>query len=117
MTLSLIAVLGLALSGVYGASTWVAVFAASLGLMGVQSSVVISWSLPTAILAGTASAGGIALINSIGNLSGFFAPYMLGYVKDATQSLALGFYALAALVILGSVLVMIFGPRRPRSVS
>jgi len=117
LSLSTIAVLGLALSGVFGGHTWVAVFAASLGLMGVLSSQVIYWSLPTALLAGTASAGGIALINSVGCLSGFFAPYMLGYVKDATQSLALGLYVLAALVILASVLVMIFGPRRPASIS
>jgi nitrate/nitrite transporter NarK len=78
---------------------------------------VIYWSLPTAILTGTASAGGIALINSTGALSGFFAPYMLGYVKDTTQSLALGLYVLSALLILAGVLVMLFGPRRPRSIT
>ena len=84
---------------------------------GNESVLTIYWSVPTAILAGTAAAGGIALTNSMGNLSGFVAPYVMGYIKDTTQSLALGLYALAALVILGSVLVVIFGPRRPKSVS
>ena len=32
------------------------------------------WTLPTAFLSDTAAAGGIALINSIGNLAGFVAP-------------------------------------------
>ncbi len=117
MTLSIIAALGLALSGEYGASTLAAVFAVSLGLMGVQSSVVIFWSVPTALLAGTASAGGIALVNSVGNLSGFVSPYLLGYIMDKTHSLALGLYSLSALMILGGVLVMIFGPRRAKYVS
>jgi nitrate/nitrite transporter NarK len=117
LTLSLIAALGLALSGVYGDYTWAAVFAASVGLMGVLASQVIYWSIPTAILTGTASAGGIALINSTGALSGFFTPFMLGYVKDTTQSLALGLYVLSALLILAGVLVMLFGPRRPNSIT
>jgi hypothetical protein len=55
--------------------------------------------------------GGIVLVNSMGNLSGFVAPYMLGYIKDATQSLSLGLYSLAALVVLGGILVMAFAPR------
>ena len=66
------------------------------------------------ILAGTAAAGGIALINSIGNLSGFVAPYMLGYIKDATQSLNLGLYFLAAFAVLGGVLVVLFAPRQAK---
>ena len=45
----------------------------------------MNWTLPTAFLSGTAAAGGIALINSIGNLAGFAAPYAMGYLKDATR--------------------------------
>jgi len=117
LAFGLIAGLGLALSAAYGATTWAAVIAITVGMVGVESVLTIYWSVPTAILAGTAAAGGIALTNSMGNLSGFVAPYLMGYIKDATQSLAIGLYALAALVIFGSVLVVIFGPRRPRSVS
>jgi nitrate/nitrite transporter NarK len=74
----------------------------------------IFWSVPTAILAGTAAAGGFALVNSMGNLSGFVAPYMRGYVKDATHSLSLGQYSLAGLVVLGGILVLAFAPRRSK---
>ena len=77
-----------------------------------MASLSIFWSVPTAILAGTAAAGGIALVNSIGNLSGFVAPYLLGYIKDITNNLNLGLYFLATLAILGGVLVLLFAPKR-----
>ena len=35
-------------------------------------------------LTGSAAAGGIAFINSIGNLGGFVGPYAIGWIKDAT---------------------------------
>ncbi len=44
----------------------------------------IVWTLPTAFLSGAAAAGGIAIINALGNLSGFAAPYAVGAIKDAT---------------------------------
>jgi nitrate/nitrite transporter NarK len=52
--------------------------------MGQASTGPTFWSLPTAMLSGTAAAGGIALINALGNLGGFFGPYLFGLVKDAT---------------------------------
>ena len=48
------------------------------------------WTLPTAFLSGATAAAGIAIINSIGNLSGFFAPFAMGWVKDATGSFTRG---------------------------
>ena len=110
----LIAGLGLALSAAYGSNTVLAVSFASVGLVGIMACLSIFWSVPTALLAGTAAAGGIALVNSMGNLSGFVSPYMLGYIKDATKSLALGLYLLAALVIIGGILVVIFAPRKSK---
>jgi ACS family tartrate transporter-like MFS transporter len=43
----------------------------------------------------TAAAGGIALINSVGNLGGFVGPYLLGVLKDATGSFRAGLWLLA----------------------
>ena len=43
-----------------------------------QSSTGPFWSLPTAMLSGTAAAGGIALINALGNLGGFFGTATIG---------------------------------------
>jgi nitrate/nitrite transporter NarK len=54
------------------------------------------WNVPTGYLSGMAAAGGIALINSIGNLGSFSAPYYLGLVKSHTGSIEAGLYTLAA---------------------
>lgn len=58
------------------------------------------WAVPPAFLEGAAAAGGIALINSLGNLGGFAGPYLVGWAKDATGSYAaaMGLFALAAIV-------------------
>jgi MFS transporter, ACS family, tartrate transporter len=68
--------------------------ALSLALIGIYASIATSWTLPTAFLTGTAAAGGLALINSIGNLGGFVGPYFMGWIKTAT-----GGYSLALLII------------------
>ena len=53
------------------------------------------WPLPTAILSGAAAAGGIALINALGNLGGFVGPFFVGWMKDLTGAFAGGLYGLA----------------------
>ena len=55
--------------------------ALSVAAMGVFSAIPVFWSLPTTFLSGTAAAGAIALINSLGNLSGFVGPYLVGRVQ------------------------------------
>jgi ACS family tartrate transporter-like MFS transporter len=62
------------------------------------------WGLPTAFLSGTSAAGGIAMINSIGNLGGFVGPYVMGSLRDLTGDYATGLRVLAAAFILGGLL-------------
>jgi len=54
-------------------------------------------------LTGTAAATGIAWINSVGNLGGFFGPTAVGWVKTATGSFASGLYLLAGTALLSAV--------------
>jgi MFS family permease len=54
-----------------------------LAIMGTQSFAPTFWPLPTAMLSGVAAAGSIALINSVGNMSGLIAPWVYGLIKDA----------------------------------
>ena len=71
----------------------IAIIAAQMG----QSSIAPPfWALPTAMLSGTAAAGGIALINAVGNLGGFLGPYMMGAIRDATGSFAIGLLSISA---------------------
>lgn len=65
------------------------------------------WSLPTAFLAGAAAASGIALVNSIGNLSGFAAPYITGALKDAFGSSRPGLFAVAAAMIIAAIITLV----------
>jgi MFS transporter, ACS family, tartrate transporter len=67
------------------------------------------WTLPTAMLTGTAAAGGIALINSIGNLAGFAGPYAVGWVREASGSFSLALLTLAALPLAAGLLVLALG--------
>jgi nitrate/nitrite transporter NarK len=60
--------------------------------------------MPTAFLAGASAAGGIGLITSLGNLGGFFSPYMIGWLKDLTQSSHAGMYALTGWLLLGALI-------------
>jgi cyanate permease len=84
--------------------TMVALIAAAIGTF---CTFAVFWTLPTAWLSGTAAAGGIALINSIGNLAGFGGPYLIGWVKDATGSTATGLMVLAVLPLLAGCLVLV----------
>ena len=66
-----------------------------LSQMGQSSIAPTFWALPTAMLSGTAAAGGIAMINAVGNLGGFLGPYMMGAIKDATGSFTIGLLSIA----------------------
>ena len=61
------------------------------------------WALPGRFLSGSASAGGIALINTIGSLGGFVGPYGVGLVRDLTGSYTGGLLFLAGLLFAGII--------------
>lgn len=78
----------------------------SLAAAGIWGALGPFWTLPAAFLSGTAAAAGIALINSAGNVGGFLGPYLLGAVKDRTQSFASGLVVLAALMAVGGAVTL-----------
>ncbi|MBY5637264.1 MFS transporter [Rhizobium leguminosarum] len=87
-------------------STTVSIVCLSLAAAGAISCAPLFWSLPTALLAGTGAAAGIAWINSVGNLAGFLGPFLVGYLKDFTGTNSAGMYLLAAALIIGSLAVL-----------
>lgn len=80
--------------------------ALSLSAVGFTSALGPFWALPTMFLRGTAAAGGIALINSLGNLAGFAGPFMVGLVKDTTGGYAGAMLVFALLMLTGAVLAL-----------
>lgn len=97
---------GLALAVLLSRDATLAIAALTLGLSGILTTLPLFWSLPTAFLAGTGAAAGIALINSLGNLAGFVSPYAVGWLKDATGSTDAGVYLLSAAMIVGAALTL-----------
>ena len=74
--------------------------------MGASAALPMFWQLPPAFLSNNTQAAGIALISSFGSIASFFAPYLIGWMRDTTQSASLALYALALLIALGGVLVL-----------
>lgn len=104
---ALLAGLGLIATGLCLGNATLALIALTVAAAGILAAFPVFWSIPGAFLAGTAAAGGIALINCIGNLAGFVAPYMIGFLRTLTGSLSAGLYFVAALEILAAVMVFL----------
>ncbi|WP_454763070.1 MFS transporter [Cupriavidus campinensis] len=101
---------GLVLSVQWRGDTTLAMVALTLATIGILTTLPLFWSLPTAFLAGTGAAAGIALINSLGNLAGFISPYAVGWLKDLTQSTDSGMYLLAVCLVAGAALTLSVPP-------
>jgi predicted MFS family arabinose efflux permease len=79
---------------------------AAAGFVAVQP---LFWTIPTNYLTGAAAAGGIALINSIGNLGGFVAPNLKTLMESQFADPRAGMFALAVVGLLGAVLLSRLG--------
>lgn len=74
--------------------------------MGASAALPMFWQLPPAFLSNTTQAAGIALISSFGSIASFLAPYLIGWMRDTTQSASLALYVLALFITLGGLLVL-----------
>jgi len=102
----LVAAAGLEISIASGGHVALSMAGLTICAMGIMASLPVFWGNPTSFLGGTAAAAGIALINSVGNLAGFVAPFMIGWIKERTHSTDAGLHLLAALLVIGAVAVM-----------
>ena len=96
---------GLVGIGLFNSSGW-SLIAMAMVSIGINASRPMFWALPSTFLTGTAAAGAIALINSVGNLGGIVGPVMLGWVKDTTNSFSGGFYFLAFWAFVAGIAVV-----------
>jgi MFS transporter, ACS family, tartrate transporter len=78
----------------------------SLAMLGLASMFGPFWTLTTSSVGGLGAAAGIALVNSVGNLGGYFGPDLLGYVRDTTQSFSAGLVAIGAILAAGGLLTL-----------
>jgi D-galactonate transporter len=106
---------GAALIGMFSNNPALAFLGLVIGTMCGVSATAPFWQFPPMLLAGTAAAGGIALINSIGSFSGMVANFAVGWLKDMTGKASTGLYVVAGLEVVAAVLILLFMPRSARS--
>jgi ACS family tartrate transporter-like MFS transporter len=114
----LIGGIGLILVGlVVGTSAPLTIIAFSFAAFGISGSLPVFWNLPTAFLGAAAAAGGIAFINSVGNISGYAAPQFVGLLRDMSGSYQMPMMIMGAMVTIGGVLVPFAARLRPARAS
>ncbi len=96
--------LGYIVSAENGGNPTVAIAALSVATFGILAIFPVFWTLPSRFLGGVAAAGGIAFINSVGNLGSIFSPTFIGWVTDLTKSTQLSVNVIGAMMILAGLL-------------
>jgi MFS family permease len=112
---AILGALGLALSATPGMQMGVSMFFLSIGAIGVSATLPVFWSMPSAAIAPSLVAGGLAFINSLGVTSGIVAPYTMGLMKQMTGSLTSGLYLLAVVLCAGGLILLKIVPAGHRS--
>ena len=100
------AAIGLFLAVAFRNHLYWLVLAFTICQIGQRSVMSVFWTMPPMLLAGTGAAGGIALINAIGNVGGFFGPNVMGTLRDLTGGYSGGLLVLAGALIVEAILVV-----------
>src|SRR5205085_1055311 len=87
-------------------STPILLIVLCLAAVGIFGALGPFWALATRFLRGSAAAGGIAIVNSIGALAGFVAPYAIGWAKKSTGQFTGGLILVAVALVCGAGLVL-----------
>ncbi|MEN3344166.1 MAG: transporter, family, tartrate transporter [Arthrobacter sp.] len=111
--------MGLAAIGLLGAAFLLPVnavlsmVALTLAAMGIYSAIAPFLAMPSTALVGAAAAAGLAMVNSLGNLGGFVAPYAVGLINDATGTNQAGVLFLAACLAVTGAATYLYAHNRP----
>lgn len=97
---------GLSASALSGTHTVLAIACLTVAAAGILPTAPLFWSLPTAILTGSAAAAGIATINSVANLGGFVSPTVIGWLRDVTGSTTAGLMAVSGMLVVGAIVTL-----------
>jgi len=98
---------GLVLGNIY-----LTIAAFCLATFGIASSLPVFWNLPTAYLGASAAAGGIAFVNSVGNISGYLAPQVTGVLRDASGGYMVPMVVTGGVVLTAAALILVSGIHR-----
>jgi ACS family tartrate transporter-like MFS transporter len=98
----------------YGGTPVLVIAGMGLGMLGAQSMLGPFWAMATSRLSGTAAAAGIAVINSVGNLGGYFGPYIIGWARSDSGNFRGGLLAVGVVLAMSAGLAPVVGSNRAR---
>jgi ACS family tartrate transporter-like MFS transporter len=104
---------GLLLTGVAIGSVPLELIGLCIAGFGVGGNIPVFWTLPTAYLGAATAAAGIAFINSFGNLSGYFAPQLVGLLRDRSGDYGSAMLTVGVITAVSAVLIRLAGVRGP----
>ncbi|GAB2873825.1 MFS transporter [Paraburkholderia jirisanensis] len=104
--LLLMATVGFLAAGIFDKQTVFLVIALAVMGAGVVASIPAFWALPPKLVTGAGAAGGMALINTLGQLGGIVSPVMVGRIRDVTGSTTPALYVIAAMSFVCALIVM-----------
>jgi len=84
----------------------ISIIGLSVALIGITASRGIFWSIPPRFLTGLGAASGLALINSVGTMGGFFGPVIMGWLRTTTGSFTAGLAVMGGLMVAASLLTI-----------
>ena len=104
--LLVMAAIGFVAAGIFDKQTGLLILALAVIGAGVVAAIPAFWALPPKLVTGAGAAGGIALINTLGQLGGIVSPVMVGRVHDVTGSTTPALYAIAGLSLVCALIVL-----------
>jgi ACS family tartrate transporter-like MFS transporter len=85
----------------------------SVSAIGIYSAIAPFLAMPSFVLAGATAAAALGVVNSLGNIGGFVAPYVVGLIKSATGSNQVALTFLAACLAVTGLIVYGYARNRP----
>jgi len=93
----------------YGSSAIIVVACIALGMAFAEAMVGPFWAMATSRMAGLSAAAGIAVINSLANLGGYFGPDIIGFFRKLNGGFRGGLLAIGATLALSGTIALIVG--------
>lgn len=112
-----IGALGVAFGTFYGDNLLLGMIGLTVGTAAMISSLPVFWGMPSAVVGGAAAAAGVALINSLGNIAGFFSTIVVGWLTQVTGNTHAAMYIMALILLVGGVLGLLVYRLRPKPVA
>jgi len=108
--LAVAAAIGFFAAGLFDKQIVPLMIALALVGSGIVASIPTFWTLPAKLVTGVGAAGGIALINTLGQFGGIVSPVAVGWVKDLTGSTTPALYGIGTLCLVAAALLLFAPP-------